>query len=85
MVGGLGLNADGTANAIARLPGAVSLGFAPYGDDLEREAAAAREAGHEILLQAPMESFAYPADNPGPHTLLDRRLRQPTTSIRCAG
>ncbi|MGO4872987.1 MAG: divergent polysaccharide deacetylase family protein [Roseiarcus sp.] len=70
IIGGLGLNAEGTANAIARLPGAVSLGFAPYGGDLEREVAAARAAGHEILLQAPMESFAYPADNPGPHTLL---------------
>jgi polysaccharide deacetylase 2 family uncharacterized protein YibQ len=70
MVGGLGINADGTANAIARLPAAVSLGFAPYGGDLEREAAQAREAGHEILLQAPMEPFTYPADNPGPHTLL---------------
>jgi polysaccharide deacetylase 2 family uncharacterized protein YibQ len=71
LVGGLGLNAEGTANAIARLPGSVSLGFAPYGDDLEREAAAARAAGHEIWLQAPMESFAYPADDPGPHTLLE--------------
>ncbi|MGD0764638.1 MAG: divergent polysaccharide deacetylase family protein, partial [Roseiarcus sp.] len=70
MVGGLGINADGTANAIARLPAAVSLGFAPYGGDLEREAAQAREAGHEILLQAPMEPFTYPVDNPGPHTLL---------------
>ena len=69
VVEGLGLSADGTANAIARLPGAVSLAFAPYGDDLERDAAKAREAGHEILLQAPMESFAYPADDPGPHTL----------------
>lgn len=71
MIGGLGLNAEGTANAIAKLPGAVSLGFAPYGGDVEREAAEAREAGHETLLQAPMEPFAYPADNPGPHTLLD--------------
>ena len=71
MIGGLGVNAEGTANAIARLPAAVSLGFAPYGGDIEREAAAAREAGHEILLQAPMEPFTYPADNPGPHTLLD--------------
>ena len=70
MVGGLGIGADGTAIAIARLPAAVSLGFAPYGGDLEREAAQAREAGHEILLQVPMESFTYPADNPGPHTLL---------------
>jgi polysaccharide deacetylase 2 family uncharacterized protein YibQ len=69
MIGGLGVNAEGTANAIARLPGAVSLGFAPYGGEVEREAAEAREAGHETLLQAPMEPFAYPADDPGPHTL----------------
>ena len=69
MVGGLGINAEGTANAIDRLPGAVSLGFAPYGGDLEREAAEAREAGHETLLQAPMEPFDYPENNPGPHTL----------------
>ena len=70
LVGGLGLNAASTSDAIARLPAAVSLGFAPYGDDLESEAAAAREAGHETLLQSPMEPFTYPSDNPGPHTLL---------------
>jgi hypothetical protein len=70
LVGGLGLNPGGTADAIARLPAAISLGFAPYGDTLEREAAAARQAGHETLLQSPMEPITYPADNPGPHTLL---------------
>jgi polysaccharide deacetylase 2 family uncharacterized protein YibQ len=70
VVGGLGLNPASTADAIARLPAAVSLGFAPYGDGLEAEAATAREAGHELLLQSPMEPFTYPADNPGPHTLL---------------
>jgi polysaccharide deacetylase 2 family uncharacterized protein YibQ len=70
MVGGLGINPEGTANAVARLPAAISLGFAPYGDGLDREVAQAREAGHEILLQAPMEPFTYPTDNPGPHTLL---------------
>ncbi len=70
LVGGLGLNSASTSDAIARLPAAVSLGFAPYGDDLEGEAAAAREAGHEVLLQSPMEPITYPSDNPGPHTLL---------------
>jgi hypothetical protein len=70
LVGGLGLNPASTSDAIARLPAAVSLGFAPYGDDLEGEAAAARQAGHELLLQSPMEPITYPADNPGPHTLL---------------
>jgi polysaccharide deacetylase 2 family uncharacterized protein YibQ len=70
LVGGLGLNPASTSDAIARLPAAISLGFAPYGDDLDGEAAAAREAGHETLLQSPMEPITYPSDNPGPHTLL---------------
>ncbi|MBV8474433.1 MAG: divergent polysaccharide deacetylase family protein, partial [Hyphomicrobiales bacterium] len=70
LIGGLGLNAEGTTQAIAGLPADVTLGFAPYGGDLEREAARARAAGHEIWLQAPMESFAGSADRPGPHMLL---------------
>jgi hypothetical protein len=70
LVGGVGLSPAGTAAAIRQLPAAVTLGFAPYGGDLERDAARAREAGHEIWLQAPMEPFGGSADNPGPHTLL---------------
>src|SRR6202034_3204143 len=38
--------------------------------DLDREAARAREEGHEILLQAPMEPFGSANANPGPHTLI---------------
>jgi polysaccharide deacetylase 2 family uncharacterized protein YibQ len=67
MVGGLGIDEGGTISAIEKLPDAVSLAFAPYGPDLDRDAARAREAGHEILLQAPMEPFA--SSEPGPHTL----------------
>ena len=67
MVGGLGIDEGGTIAAIDKLPTAVSLAFAPYGPDLDRDAARAREAGHEILLQAPMEPFA--SSGPGPHTL----------------
>ncbi len=70
LIGGLGLSAEGTTQAIASLPADVTLGFAPYGGDLEREAAEARAAGHEIWLQAPMESFAGSAHRPGPHILL---------------
>ena len=69
MVGGLGLNAEGTRSAIAKLPGAVTLGFAPYGAAIEERAAEAREAGHETALQAPMEDFSDSASDPGPHTL----------------
>ena len=69
MVGGLGIDEEGTIAAIDKLPAAVSLAFAPYGADLDRDAARAREAGHEILLQAPMEPFGSASAGPGPHTL----------------
>ena len=69
IVGGLGLNPQGTEDAIASLPGAVTLGFAPYGPDLDKQAARARDDGHEVILQVPMEPFDYPANDPGPHTL----------------
>jgi polysaccharide deacetylase 2 family uncharacterized protein YibQ len=69
VLGGLGLNDQTTASATAKLPGEVSLAFAPYGEHLKAQAAKAREAGHEILLQMPMEPFDYAQDNPGPQTL----------------
>jgi polysaccharide deacetylase 2 family uncharacterized protein YibQ len=69
MVGGMGLNRVTTAQAIADLPGAVTLGFAPYGGDLAADAARARDGGHEIVLQVPMEPFDYPSNDPGPQTL----------------
>jgi polysaccharide deacetylase 2 family uncharacterized protein YibQ len=69
MVGGLGLNPEGTRSAIADLPGAVTLGFAPYGAAIEERATEAREGGHETVLQAPMEDFSDSADDPGPHML----------------
>lgn len=70
LIGGMGLAPRATESAIAGLPGAVTLGFAPYGADLARETARAREAGHETVLLIPMEPFDFPRDNPGPHTLL---------------
>jgi uncharacterized protein len=70
IVGGLGISANATADAIAKLPGAVTLALMPYGANIERLAAQARGAGHEILLQVPMEPFDYPDNDPGPQTLL---------------
>lgn len=70
LVSGAGLSPESTSSAIHTLPGSISLAFAPYGANVEREAAEAREAGHETFLQAPMEPIGYPADNPGVHTLL---------------
>jgi len=45
LVGGMGLSPRATEAAIAGLPGAVTLGFAPYGADLARQTALARESG----------------------------------------
>ena len=67
---GLGVSASLTQQAIERLPGPVTLAFMPYAADVERSVAAARAQGHEILLQAPMEPFDYPDNDPGPQTLL---------------
>jgi len=69
VIGGLGLNDQTTVTAMTKLPGEISLAFAPYGANLKAQAAKAREIGHEILLQMPMEPFDYPQNTPGPQTL----------------
>jgi polysaccharide deacetylase 2 family uncharacterized protein YibQ len=69
VVGGLGISEMATSDAITKLPPAITLAFAPYGSDVAARAARAREAGHETMLQVPMEPFDYPDSDPGPHTL----------------
>jgi hypothetical protein len=76
LVTGLGISQSATAGAIAKLPPAVTLAFAPYGADIEKTVAGAREAGHEVMLQVPMEPFDYPDSDPGPHTLTTRAKPQ---------
>lgn len=75
MVGGMGINKALTYAAMDRLPAAVTLAFAPYGDELENLAQKARERGHEVMLQMPMEPFEA-ADIPGPHTLISGETAQ---------
>ena len=70
VVGGLGVGAAKTTDAIMKLPAAVTLAFTPYGSDPGKLAARAREQRHEVLLQIPMEPFDYPDNDPGPQTLL---------------
>jgi polysaccharide deacetylase 2 family uncharacterized protein YibQ len=69
VVGGLGLSQTGTQRAIRELPGEVTLAFAASGNSLQRWMQEARRAGHEILLQLPLEPFDYPQNDPGPYTL----------------
>jgi polysaccharide deacetylase 2 family uncharacterized protein YibQ len=70
IVGGLGVSATATANALSKLPGAVTFAFTPYGNELDMLVSQAREKGHEVLLQVPMEPHDYPDNDPGPQTLL---------------
>lgn len=70
LLGGMGLNARLTDRAIKELPGDISFGFAPYGDNLQEQVNRARGRGHEIMLQVPMEPVGYPGNNPGPNTIL---------------
>jgi uncharacterized protein len=70
VIGGLGVGAAKTADAIMKLPPAVTLAFTPYGSDPSKLAERARAQRHEILLQIPMEPYDYPDNDPGPQTLL---------------
>ena len=51
-------------------PGEVTLAFSPYTDNLTQWIDQARAAGHEVLLDLPMEPINFPANDPGPRTLL---------------
>jgi polysaccharide deacetylase 2 family uncharacterized protein YibQ len=70
VIGGLGVGAAKTTEAIMKLPAAVTLGFTPYGSDPGKLVERARAQRHEVLLQVPMEPFDYPDNDPGPQTLL---------------
>lgn len=70
IVTGLGINEQGSLDAIAQLPDLVTLAFAPYGKALEKTVAVARSGGHEVMLEVPLEPFDFPQNDPGPHTLL---------------
>jgi len=70
VVGGLGFNARATTQAIDELPPEITLSFVPYADNLQSWVDRARAAGHEVLLELPMEPFDPDADDTGPQTLL---------------
>lgn len=73
IVGGLGLNAQLTEQAIDKLPPEISLSFAPYAKDLEFWTEKARKAGHEVIIELPMESYGGDAEALGTAGLLTSR------------
>ncbi len=69
VVTGLGPGEAATAAAI-RLPSGVTLAFLSHARDLQAWIDRARAAGHEVLLDVPMEPIGFPRIDPGPHALL---------------
>lgn len=70
MIGGLGLNARATQQAIETLRPEVTLSFVAYAEGLQGWIDMARAHGHEVLLETPMEPVDFPDNDPGPYTLM---------------
>jgi polysaccharide deacetylase 2 family uncharacterized protein YibQ len=76
VIGGMGLNPDATRSAIDGLPPEVTLSFSPYAEGLQAQVDRARAAGHEVMIEIPMEPLEYPDNDPGPYTLLSQAQPQ---------
>ena len=71
VVGGLGIDPDVTRRAIEELPPEITLAFAAHAPGLQDTIASARAAGHEVVLELPLEGARTNAGEPG----ADRTLR----------
>lgn len=69
ILSGLGLSSAATEAAIQGLPSEVTLAFQPFADNIQQWIRLARAAGHEVLLNLPMEPVDFPANDPGPRAL----------------
>ncbi len=69
IVKGLGFSRAASMAAIKKLPGEVSLAFSPYATDLNDWMIRGRLSGHEVFLELPMESKAFPVEDAGPLAL----------------
>jgi polysaccharide deacetylase 2 family uncharacterized protein YibQ len=70
LISGMGVSDSATGDAIKGLPAPISVAYGAYGRNLQDWVTKARAAGHEVLLQVPLEPMNYPENDPGPHTLL---------------
>lgn len=71
VVGGLGMNAAVTEEAIRRLPAAATLAFSPYATRIDWLLDQARAKGMELLVALPLEPAGHPTvNNAGNRALL---------------
>lgn len=69
ILGGLGLNYTHTKTAIEQLPPEVTLAFSPHARGLRTWIRRARDAGHEVLIELPLEATEYGRVRPHPLTI----------------
>lgn len=67
----LGTQPDFSKQALEQLPAEVTLAISPFIQDPAGWARKAKEFRHEILVNILMEPDNYPANDPGPQTLLN--------------
>jgi len=70
VIRGLGVGSSNTSLALTQLSPEIDFAFVPFAADLQGDVDKARGAGHEVLLEVPMEPFDFPDSDPGPHALL---------------
>jgi polysaccharide deacetylase 2 family uncharacterized protein YibQ len=70
VVVGLGVSREAAEAAIAKLPPEIDLSFSPYAGNLDAWVKKARAAGHEVLLDLPLEPPNFPLHDAGPLAIL---------------
>lgn len=70
ILGGIGLRANLSEEAIRSLPPQVALAFTPYAPNTAPLIEQARDRGFETLLALPMEPTGFPMNDPGHRALL---------------
>lgn len=89
VVSGLGLGKAVTEAAITRLPAEVTLAFSPYSRELGTWLKRARAAGHEVMIELPLETERFPEADPGPLALTgglpDAKLKERLETVMTKG
>jgi polysaccharide deacetylase 2 family uncharacterized protein YibQ len=70
VVVGLGLSQEATNAAVTKLPADISLSFSPYAGGIGQWVRKARDSGHEVLMDLPLEPPNFPLHDAGPLAVL---------------
>tara|TARA_B100001123_G_scaffold330557_1_gene372550 strand:+ start:959 stop:2275 length:1317 start_codon:yes stop_codon:yes gene_type:complete len=70
IISNLGLSSTYTSAALEMLPEDITLSFSHVSPKLKTWIREARQKGHEVLMDVPMEPYGFPENDPGRATLL---------------